>query len=325
MTKVRNAIFACLIATAVSSAAVDPSLLNLVMPDAKFISGIHVEASKNSAFGKYVLSQMRADDPAFTNFIAETGFDPRSDLTEIVVATAGTSDKPLLLAVGLGKFNSSRILTAAQAKGAAVTDYNGFQILTHATRGSAEGALAFPQANLAVMGTVESVHGAIDRFKSTSVLPEALTERANNLSAANDAWFLSTGPVSDFFAGKVADPKLGNAMQAGLMQAILQASGGIKFNNDGVSISGEALTRSAKDATSLADVVRFLAGMVQLNRDSDPNAQKVATMLDTLTLSTNDATMKLSLVVPEAMIEQLFVPGTKSPARARTRRADLRQ
>lgn len=319
MSNVRNAFVTCVIASALASAAVDPGLLNLVMPDAKFVSGIQVEASKNSPFGKYVLAQMQSDDAGFTKFIADTGFDPRRDLTEIVVGTAGTSDQPVFLAAGRGRFTPSAIFTAAQSHGATLTNYAGVDILTHPTRHSTEGALAFLDATTAVMGTLDAVHGAIDRYKSNAVLPGSVSDKAVQLSSANDAWFVSTGPVTDFFTSKTADAKVAPVMQANLLQAVLQANGGIKFTDAGVQITGEALTRSAKDATALADVVRFLAGMVQLNRDKDPQAQKVATLLDSLTLSTKDATMQLSLLMPEALVEQLFVPGAKSPTGTRVR------
>lgn len=321
MNPVRNALFVCLVSAALALAGADPALLNLVMPDAKFVSGIQVDSAKNSPFGKYVLSQMQLDDPGITKFIADTGFDPRRDLSEIVVGTAGTPDQPLFLAVGSGSFNPASIRNAAQAHGAAVTDYRGVAILTHSTRGSQEGALAFLTARIAAIGSLDAVKASIDRYIGNAVLPESIASKARTLAAANDAWFVSTGPVTDFFSGKMADTKAGGAMQANLLQAILQASGGIKFGAADIQISGEALTRSAKDATALADVIRFLAGMIQLNRDKDPQAQKLATMLDSLTLSTSDATMRLSLVLPEEMVEQLFVPHSGAKARVRQRAA----
>ncbi|MBS1877513.1 MAG: hypothetical protein JSU00_30150 [Acidobacteria bacterium] len=322
MSIVRNAFFVCLLAAALASAAVDPALLNLVMPDAKFISGIQVDTSKNSAFGKYVLSQMQSEDPGFAKFIADTGFDPRRDLTEIVAGATGASDNPMLLVVGSGSFNPGAIANAAQAHGASVANYGGFTVITHATRGSSQGALTFLSASLAAMGTQDAVYAAIDRYKSGATLPSALAAKANQLAAANDAWFVSTGPVSDFFTGKMANTKAGGAMQANLLQAILAANGGIKFGASDIRISGEALTRSAKDASALADVVRFLAGMIQLNKDSNPQAQKLATLLDAMTLATSDATMTISLTMPESLVEQLFVPsGAAAPKRVQKRAA----
>src|ERR1700676_3734489 len=73
---------------ATAMAGVDPGLLNLVMPDAKILTGIQVDQSQASPFGQYVLSQMQFNDPGFQKFMTVTGFDPRSDLHEILAATS---------------------------------------------------------------------------------------------------------------------------------------------------------------------------------------------------------------------------------------------
>ncbi len=57
------------------------------MPDAKVIAGIQVDQTRNSLFGQYVLSHMQVDDAGFKTFIAQTGFDPRRDVSEIVIAS----------------------------------------------------------------------------------------------------------------------------------------------------------------------------------------------------------------------------------------------
>ena len=107
-------------------------------------------------------------------------------------------------------------------------------------------------------------------------------------------------------------------MQGNLLQAIQQASGGVKFAGDGVHVNGEAVARSEKDAEALRDVVKFLAGLVQLNKDSDPKAQQLASLLDTMQVSVANSTMQLSLSIPESLMEQLFMPDAHRPkARAR--------
>lgn len=322
MSRVRNAIFACLAAAIAASAAVDPVLLNLVMPDAKVISGIQVDASKASPFGRYVLSKMQSDDPGFQKFIAETGFDPRRDLSEIVAASAGTSEQPVALIAGRGVFNAGKIFNTAVSEGATKTNYNGVDLLTHSNT-SIMGAVGFLDGSTAVMGNLDAVKAAIDRYKANAVLPTALTDRARAVAAANDAWFLSTVPVNDFFAGKIADPNLKGAMAGNLLQAVQQANGGVKFGSTDIRISGEAVTKSAKDATALADVVRFIAGMVQLNKDNSPEAQKIASLLDTMTVTTQDAKLLLSLSIPEELVEKLFMPNSSSPAKARRKTASL--
>jgi hypothetical protein len=320
MPAIRNAFFAALVMALSASAAVDPALLNLVMPDAKVVSGIDVEASRSSAFGKYVLSQMHGDDERFRKFIADTGFDPRRDLAEIVAATVGDTKDRNFLIVGRGVFNPGRISAAARAAGARFDSYRDVELILHSETHVA-GGLAFLDASTAVLGHVDSVKAAIDRYRQPgALLPPEVAARITQLSTENDAWFLTTGPLTDFFAGKLADPNLQGAMQGNLLQAVLHANGGIKFGADTIRISGEALTRSDKDAMALADVIRFIAGLVQLNKDSSPEAQKVASLLDTLNLTTDAATLRLTLSIPEVIVEKLFVPQKRAPRTARTKK-----
>ncbi len=325
MNKLKHAFFICLVTAVAASAASDPSLIGLLMPDATIVSGIQVDASKASPFGRYVLSRMQADDPGFQKFIADTGFDPRRDLSEIVLGTSGAADKQQILVVGKGVFNPGAITTTARDAGAELTTYKGFDLLTH-QQGNMPGAIVFLDASTAIMGHLDAVKAAIDRYQSHGTgLSQELLAKIQTVSAANDAWFLTTGPMAGLFPGKFSDPNLSGAMNGNLMQAVLQANGGVKFAADSVRISGEALTRSDKDAAALADVVRFIAGLVQLNRDKDPQAQKIATLLDTLQLSTQASTMKLTLTIPEDVIEGLFMPKAKGAARTHPRKtASLR-
>jgi len=101
------------------------------------------------------------------------------------------------------------------------------------------------------------------------------------------------------------DPNLSGAMKGNLLAAINEASGGIRFG-DTVTISAEALTRSEKDAQALVDVVKFVAGMIQLNRQNNPAAGQVATLLDTLDCKTAGNVTTISLSIPEQQLEQML-------------------
>jgi hypothetical protein len=328
MKTARNFCLGLLLSALAASAQADSNLLSLVMPDAKVLSGIRIKAAKTSAFGNYVLSQMNdSDAPGVQKFIADTGFDPRRDLDEIVAATSGTSESPNMLIAGSGSFNPSQILNAARDRGAKISSYKGFDLIVHeGEKGADTVALS---ANTALIGKIDTVKAAIDRIGTPLSMPADLQAKVQAVSSANDAWFVSTGPLTDFFTGKIADPKLNQAMQGNLLQAILEASGGLKFNappEGGVLITGQAVTRSEKDAAALADVVKFVAGLVQLNAGDDQRAQEAASVLRNLQVTTSGATTQLSLAVSESYLEQLFMPPQherKAPQRARPRRSAL--
>lgn len=295
-----------------ASAAVDSALAALIPADATVVSGVNVNQAKSSAFGRFVLSQMDSDDEGIRKFIADTGFDPRRDLTELVVATVGTTDKPEPVILGRGIFTPGRILDLARQHGAAVSSYQGIEIATHKLN-----AIAFVDASIAVIGHSAAVKAAIDqRANPVKRLPETVTRKIAELSNANDAWFYTAASPADFLGGKIADPNLGGAMKEGLLQAVTGAAGGIKFRDTHAQVSAEAVTRSDKDATALADVFRFLAQIVQTqgNASNSRNngAQDVAELLSKLQLSTDANVMKLQLAIPESLLERVFA---RRPAR----------
>lgn len=94
-------------------------------------------------------------------------------------------------------------------------------------------------------------------------------------------------------------------MKGNLLAAISEASGGVRFG-DIVNISAQAVTRSEKDAQALVDVVKFVAGMVQLNRQNNAAAGQVATLLDTLDCKTAGNVTTVSLAIPEQQLEQML-------------------
>lgn len=304
MTKLRHLVFLL----AFPLAAADPKLLQLVMPDAKVIAGVQVDQTRNSLFGQYILSHMQVEDGGFQKFIAQTGFDPRRDVSEILMASNWESNAPASrwLVMARGTFDPNRIAQSAQANGAALTSFQGVNVLTYTghAKTDVQNGIAFLDASSAVLGDLPSVQAAIERQKSGAPPSGELLAKVDQLSANNDFWFVTLVPVSQF-ANAMPDPNLSGAMKGNLLAAINQASGGIRFG-DTVTITGEAITRSEKDAQALVDVVKFLAGLIQLNRQQDPAAGQVATLLDTLDCKTSGNITTISLAIPEGQLEQML-------------------
>ncbi len=298
--------FFCFALLQVAGFAADASLLSLVMPDAKVIAGLHVDQARNSPFGLYVLSHMQLDDANFLKFITATGFDPRRDVTEIVIAANGlTYDPSHWLVLGKGTFQPARIAEAAEANGGAIVKYHGFNILTGtAPEKNVTSAIVFLDSSTAVLGDLDGVQGAIDRRKSGGGAGSILARKVRQVGANNDFWFTTLVPLSEF-ASAMPDPNLSNAMKGNLLGAIEQASGGIKFGQT-VQLSAEAITRSPKDASALVDVVKFVAGLIQTNRQGDKTAAQVSTLLDGLQTSAQGNTMTMTLAIPEATLEQML-------------------
>jgi hypothetical protein len=301
--------------------AADPSLLQLVIPDAQVVAGLQVDSAKSSLFGQYVLSHLSVNDTKLEQFTSETGFDPRHDVSEIVVASnwkQNTPDNRWIVAAH-GAFNISKITNTAQANGGVIAAYQGINLVTHLSSSDTQidTGLAFLDSSTALVGDVASVKAAIDRKKSNAPPDGAVLAKAQAVSSGKDFWFVTLVPLSNF-SSSIPDPNLSGAMQGNLLAGINQMSGGIRFG-DTVTILAEAVTRSEKDAQALVDVVKFFAGMIQLNRQKNQAAGQVATLLDTLQTSTAGNVTSISLAIPEQQLEQLLNSVHPAPAKAAAR------
>ena len=299
-----------------SAWAVDASMLNLLMPDAKFVTGVDVERTRNSPFGQYFLKQMAGQESGLRHFVEATGVDPRRDVFEVIIASANSSAAGFSAGAGSvvivrGSFDASKLTQLAGLHGSAATSYNGTQVIQ--TGKGKDSAWAGFLGNLLVAGPESGVKGAIDRYRTAKKVDPLLMTRIQAASSRHDAWMLTTlSPAA--FAGGVDNPNIKGAMAGDLMQGIENVTAGVKFGAN-VIVSGEAMTRSDKDASALVDVLRFFATMAQSNgAKSGPMG-----LLDAMQMSAEGRSVKFSLSTPEQEFEKLFAPGmgrVKSRARA---------
>lgn len=270
--------------------ATDNGLWKYLPPDATAISGIDVERTKNSPFGRYLLSQIADDEPALNNLRKATGFDPRRDLQSLIVAALPDHNSAVFLAHGV--FDQAKILSTARSESASIIVFEGANVIvpkdeTH--------WIAFLDSTLVLAGPAERIRAAIARAKS-SVAPAGRLVKAQSLAATYDAWVVSSDPAGGLLKGIPAN------QNGDMLRSIRQAAGGVKFGVH-IEIDAHATARSARDATALHDAIRFIAGMIRLN-SSDPQSQPVTTLLDSMRLVASGDQVSLHLQLPESEIEK---------------------
>ena len=292
--------------------AADPQLTGLVMPGAKVLAGVNVEQAKASPFGQYVLARLQQNEQGLQQLLDATGFDPRRDVREVLVASL---DNPASrtggLAMVLGTFDVTRIAAAAQTHGQTVETAGGVTFLSGSKK---NGAVAFLSSSLAVAGPADEVRAAVDRRNSPAPLDTALAVKMNQLSTTQDAWIVSLVPPS-VSAARLPDPTLQGLLNSDLLAGIQQSSAAVKFGVN-VDVTAEALAASPQDASALATIIRFLAGMAQ----SNSQGTTAASLLKGLSVTTEGNAVRLALSIPEDMLEQLAQPHAASGASARHRR-----
>jgi hypothetical protein len=287
----------------------DAGLLNLVMPNAKVIAGMDIARAKASPFGQRLMQSMNLNDEDLAKFIAMTGFDPKRDLTEVVIASVDTNTKggnALLLV--RGNFDASRLKLALAQNGLnMVQTVMGVEMFSKPGEGN---SVAFVDSGLAVAGDSNAVKAALERRAGGSGLPAATYAKAQDMSRDNDIWMVTSVPVAQF-AEKMPENTPGqiNGMMKGdMFSAVEQAAMGVKFAAEMLNVTMEAAVRSEKDATAIADVARFLSGMVQLNRDK-PEVAGLATALDSMKLTTNAKNVRMTISVPQTELEKMLKSG----------------
>lgn len=300
--------------------AADPSLLQMVTKDARMVAGIDVSRAKNSPFGQKILAEMKEEDRGFQKLVASTGFDPRRDLQEVVIASSGVPKQGGTVVLVRGAFDQTRISQFLRTEGGVQSIYKGVELWKSPKDKSGEGAIAFVNASLAIFGTDATVRAAIDRTQSGGEgMTTDLAARVSEWSAKNDAWFVSNASLQEMGVGKTGQNAI---LPGGLsVDSIRQASGGVRFGST-VDVSGELTTRSDQDAVALADVFRFISSMVRLNADK-PGAAEAQKIVDTLQLSTAGPAMKFSLSVTEEQLERMLENKKKTASKTARRGPEL--
>ena len=289
--------------------AADPQLLNLVMPDVKVMADINVEQAKTSPFGQFVLAQVQPQQ--LMQIAALTGFDPSKDVNELLVAGNGAAQHSGLALV-LGNFNVTAISALIATQKMVTETYGGITIFEDPKK---EGGLAFLSNSIAAAGDLTNVKAAIDRVSAPSILPASLLGEIGQLSAANDAWALTTVPPSSLkqAAAAPAIPGLGNGAE-NVLGTVQSASAGVKFGTN-VVMTAQAQADTAQNATAIAGLIQLLVNMAQLKAAEQPQVQA---LVKALTVSATGATINISLTLPSTQFQELLQPkaGAHHHARA---------
>jgi hypothetical protein len=289
--------------------AADPTLLNLVMPDAKVLAGVNVQQAKGTQFGQYVLNQIQTHDADMQKLIALTGFDPRRDVIEVLVASDGAPASKTGLVAATGTFDVASISAFAATQGVVTELYNGVTILEDPK--AQEHGIAFLSATTVVAGDLASVKGAIDRQKSPQSLPADVGVMVSNWSSNQDAWVITTVPPARLVPPNAVKNGGGANPMQGAAQNVQQAAGGVKFGAN-VVFSGQATCDTAQNANTLSDMVKLLLNMAQMQAGTDPTA---AALVKSVTVGASGNQVNISASLPQDVFQSLVSSATKpSPA-----------
>jgi hypothetical protein len=281
---------------------VDSTLAALVPPDATMLSGVRMEAVRATPlYQKMVASKAL---PQLDDFARQTGFDPRRDVRELLIASNGADS----LLAARGTFNIHPI------EGAAKSSYKGYTLYTREN-----GAVGLIDNSTAIAGPVAAVRAALDRYQAGERTgPSALLARARQIPSENQIWSVSNG-FDSLIARNI--PQEGNAASAGRILRSLENTTFAADLRTGVNGSLNGLCRTEQDAKNLGDAAR---GLVGLGRLSVPeNQPELLRLWDGIKVDQQQRTVKITLAIPQDLIDKLVDLLGKQPLpRLPVRRAE---
>lgn len=267
---------------------VDNVLAKLIPADSQALFGARMEQLRSAPLYTKLVGQQKL--PQLDSFAGETGFDPRRDVRDLIVASSGRPNTGVLLARGTFHVADVKTLKKVQYKG---------YILNLTPKEDA--GFCIMDNTLAIAGPTASMKSALDHYLSVS--KDASTDLLNQARAVPQqfqVWSVSVG-AADFLANNL--PHEGNAANFG---KIFRSMENTHFQADlshGLNATAQGQCRTEADAKSLGDAVRGLIGFGRLSVPD--NQPELLRLWDGLKVEQNQRTITISANIAQELIDKL--------------------
>lgn len=309
---------------AADSGLLDSTNLALLPPDTNSLLGIDVERLRGTSLYRFFEEQSRARESATPSEIDEwaalTGFDPRRDVSELLIVSwqiPGQEFRPgqalPFLAIARGQFDAAKLGEQFLAKGAIEEEYRGARLFLFpldrqeppppdpaetivipppAPEALPQVAIGFVDKHLAMVGGFDAIAAAIDR-KSVGAPPTAaqqsLLERGGELRDGHQIWAISAQPAGLLKQGipqSHGDTKLIQILQSMSESTIaMDLAGGLRGRL-------AALCGTGEDARLLGDLAR---GFLAMARFSNNGGDPLTPMLEHVNITENGSSIELAV------------------------------
>lgn len=231
----------------------DPVLARMIPPGTVSLLGVRMDQIKSTPLYQKLIAQKKLPD--LDRFTRETGFDPRRDVRELLVASNQTQGQAVALA--RGTFNVT-------ATGNLKTFKHGIYVI----HGDDRAGFCFLDSTTAAAGPLSGLYAALDHWHSGSPpsTPELL-KQVEQIPAGNQVWAVSQGGFN--LPGSLT-MKQGGTDFAQIFRGVESSAVWASLRNglDG-TITGTVKTED--DAKNLGDAAR---GLIGLGRLSVPESHK---------------------------------------------------
>lgn len=274
------------VAAAQAAPRVDNVLVRMVPPGVTSLVGAHMDQLVASDLYRKMLAQQKL--PQLDQFAHDTGFDPRRDVREVLLATSPKGS--VLLA--RGTFSLRR----DPAPGMKLVRHGRYNIRALDTSG-----FCILDSTLAAAGDLPAVEAALDEWQSgTHKAAESLLNTVAALNPQTQLWGVSTG-FAAFLATNL--PRAGNGIDFSAIFKGLESTWFSASAESGFQASIHGSTATEQDAITLRDTAK---GLIGLGRLSVPDGQSdLLRFWDGITVEQAGRSFALNADIAGNLIDQM--------------------
>ncbi|PKL48511.1 MAG: hypothetical protein CVV42_09495 [Candidatus Riflebacteria bacterium HGW-Riflebacteria-2] len=290
------------------SALMAQDLMKLIPSEADFVFQVNISKFVSNPDVKKSLMENLQKSPeqkkAFDEFVANTGFNPMENLSQIIIFTSGKIDPKAPAqnagAIMAGTFNSSRIMEAIKkdpnaGKDVEITKIDGFDAIV--PRDKKDGFGIFLDDKTAVLGTELGVNAVKDVKKGT------------NKGAASRKDFFAVLQKLDLNASVsgagLIPADLKEKLKANPQAAPLAALNFFFFSfNHGDTIEFN-FNGEVDKKENVETVTTSLNGFLAMLKMLTAQAPEVGEILNMVKISTGATTVQIALSVPKAKLDEI--------------------
>lgn len=273
-----------LVATVLTAGELEPKILRLIGPEARFVFGLDLERYEGSQLAKVFPSRVE-------HLLPSNASEARPQLRSVVGIAISLDGAPL-----------SVIVTATpmpQLTGDGITLHLGVRV-----REDEQTATAVLDPSTAVVGRLVEVKDAIERWGLGEPAGGEIAGKVREISRTYDNWFLVVRPLDAKPPDRSGDTRLKTQVKyrTELAQAIEEVRVGVRLGaiND---ITVEVVAKSADEAMALAVIGRYLPGLIAAANPYGPPAGLVESA-DHITTRAEGRTASLSFSLAESKLEE---------------------
>ncbi len=325
------------------------AMVALLPPQTTSLVGVDVERLKGTPLYRYFEDQAQAGNGVneLEQFTARTGFDPRRDVQNLLVASwtdpaAPVTTAPMtgpaglsgeFVAVARGQFNVPQLSQQFKDKKSAVESYRGFEVFGPAPgpargRRRAEsqqqdhGRFVFLDDKTAVAGTRAAVLAAIDRKLGggPSLLDKpALLNRAQTIVGSNQVWAVSDSPGAFVTRAMPKESPGATSNFARIFSSLKGSSFALDLTN-GLDLKAGGECQSPQDAKTLGDAARGVAALGRLSVSQEQ--PELMVLFDGIDVQERNAELSIAVHL-DAQNFQKLLETTKTRHRTQKVRLEL--